>query len=72
METHRTNIVLHGEQIDFLNELAYRYRKTTGKKITTSALMRSMIRYLSGLEEGYQFAVIQSNLEQGHEYENNL
>lgn len=69
MGTHRTNIILKNEQVEFLGDLSYKYKKITGSRISTSEMMRAIIRYVSCLEESYQLAIVQTHLDGADENE---
>lgn len=60
MKSHRTSVNLENKQINFLTDFAHQYWKATGKRISTSAVIRALIEHLSGLEKSYQTLLVRS------------
>jgi len=53
-----TSVMLAPEDIDFLSQAIYDFRKVSKRSVTKGAVIRAAIRHLASMDEGYRYAVI--------------
>lgn len=67
MKNHRINLFITKDQTEFLTDLAYRYSKETGRRVSVSVAIRASIQHLKGLSEPYQSLILREQTElEGH------